>query len=74
MKEVYHWQDDSECLQYPAELFFPEKGESNKAAKKICAMCVVRQECLAEALQTNEYFGIRGGLNYKERNKLRKAV
>ncbi len=66
------WQDDALCAQTDLEAFFPEKGGSTAAAKRICAKCEVKPECLAYALAHDERFGIYGGLSPSERRKLRR--
>ena len=66
------WQSDALCAQTDPEAFFPEKGGSTRDAKKICATCEVRAQCLEYALQNDERFGIWGGLSERERRKLRK--
>ncbi len=66
------WQSDSLCAQTDPEAFFPEKGGSTRDAKKICASCEVRTQCLEYALSNDERFGIWGGLSERERRKLRK--
>ena len=66
------WQSDALCAQTDPEAFFPEKGGSTRDAKKICASCEVRAQCLEYALQNDERFGIWGGLSERERRKLRK--
>jgi WhiB family redox-sensing transcriptional regulator len=68
------WQSDALCAQTDPEAFFPEKGGSTRDAKKICASCEVRAQCLEYALQNDERFGIWGGLSERERRKLRKRV
>lgn len=68
------WQSDSLCAQTDPEAFFPEKGGSTRDAKKICAACEVRTECLEYALGNDERFGIWGGLSERERRKLRKRA
>ncbi len=68
------WQADSLCAQTDPEAFFPEKGGSTRDAKKICASCEVRSQCLEYALQNDERFGIWGGLSERERRKLRKRA
>ena len=68
------WQADSLCAQTDPEAFFPEKGGSTREAKKICASCEVRAQCLEYALQNDERFGIWGGLSERERRKLRKLA
>lgn len=66
------WQSDALCAQTDPEAFFPEKGGSTRDAKKICATCEVRAQCLEYALANDERFGIWGGLSERERRKLRK--
>jgi WhiB family redox-sensing transcriptional regulator len=68
------WQSDSLCAQTDPEAFFPEKGGSTRDAKKICASCEVRTQCLQYALANDERFGIWGGLSERERRKLRKRA
>jgi WhiB family redox-sensing transcriptional regulator len=72
--EALAWQSDSLCAQTDPEAFFPEKGGSTRDAKKICASCDVRAQCLEYALQNDERFGIWGGLSERERRKLRKRA
>jgi WhiB family redox-sensing transcriptional regulator len=68
------WQADALCAQTDPEAFFPEKGGSTRDAKKICASCEVRAQCLEYALKNDERFGIWGGLSERERRKLRKRA
>jgi WhiB family redox-sensing transcriptional regulator len=68
------WQADSLCAQTDPEAFFPEKGGSTRDAKKICASCDVRAQCLEYALQNDERFGIWGGLSERERRKIRRRA
>lgn len=71
---VLGWQDRALCAQTDPEAFFPEKGGSTREAKKICAMCTVKQECLEYALENDERFGIWGGLSERERRKLKRLA
>jgi WhiB family redox-sensing transcriptional regulator len=64
------WQTQALCTQTDPEIFSPEKGKTSKSAKKVCAKCEVQEQCLAYALEHNERFGIWGGLDVKERDKL----
>ncbi|HVX23829.1 MAG TPA: WhiB family transcriptional regulator [Candidatus Saccharimonadales bacterium] len=41
-----------------------------RAAKRICARCDVKLDCLNDALDTDDRFGIRAGLTPKERGKI----
>ncbi|MFR9806340.1 WhiB family transcriptional regulator [Pseudonocardia sp. RS010] len=68
------WQERALCAQTDPEAFFPEKGGSTREAKRICAGCEVRAECLEYALAQDERFGIWGGLSERERRRLRRAV
>jgi WhiB family redox-sensing transcriptional regulator len=68
------WHDDALCAQTDPEAFFPEKGGSTREAKKICAGCPVRAECLESALANDERFGIWGGLSERERRRLRRSA
>lgn len=66
------WQDYANCLGVDPELFFPARGESTKEAKEVCRGCVVREECLEQALMNTEKFGIWGGMSERERRGLRR--
>ncbi|MCR2813578.1 WhiB family transcriptional regulator [Microbacterium sp. zg.Y1090] len=68
------WQTDALCSQTDPEAFFPEKGGSTRDAKRICASCDVRTECLEYALHNDERFGIWGGLSERERRKLKRQA
>jgi WhiB family redox-sensing transcriptional regulator len=69
-REGLEWQDDALCAQTDPEAFFPEKGGSTRDAKKVCAECQVRDDCLEYALVTNQRFGIWGGQSERERRRL----
>ena len=68
------WQERALCAQTDPEAFFPEKGGSTREAKRICAGCEVRAECLEYALAFDERFGIWGGLSERERRRLKRQV
>lgn len=67
------WRDRALCAETDPEAFFPEKGGSTRAAKRVCASCPVRAECLEFALDGEERFGIWGGLSERERRQLYRA-
>lgn len=73
-------KEDAVCAQTDPEAFFPELGESTRAAKQVCRGCPLRAEllggndrCLEVALANGERFGIWGGLSERERRKVRDA-
>ncbi|MBO3724575.1 WhiB family transcriptional regulator [Actinomyces bowdenii] len=68
------WQERALCAQTDPEAFFPEKGGSTREAKRVCATCEVREECLEYALANDERFGIWGGLSERERRKLKRRA
>ena len=67
------WQARALCAQTDPDQFFPEKGGSNRSAKRVCQSCDVRAECLEYALAHDERFGIWGGLSERERRRLKRA-
>lgn len=69
---VLAWQEFALCSQTDPEAFFPEKGGSTREAKRVCAQCEVREECLEYALVNDERFGIWGGLSERERRLRRR--
>lgn len=66
------WRERALCAQTDPEAFFPENGGSSRAAKRICAACDVRLECLEEALENDERYGVFGGLSQEERRRLKR--
>jgi hypothetical protein len=64
------WRGRALCAQVDPDIFFPDKGESPAAAKRVCASCEVRAECLQDALDRGERFGVWGGLSERERRVL----
>lgn len=74
VESTMDWRNYALCAQTDPEAFFPEKGGSTRAAKKICARCDVGEECLDYALNHDERFGIWGGLSERQRRKLKKRI
>lgn len=76
------WQRDALCQDYPPEIFFPDRGgagcSAGALAKRVCALCPVRDECLAWALDIERAEGampgVFGGLSDRQRRELRKAM
>jgi WhiB family redox-sensing transcriptional regulator len=72
--EQLPWASEAKCLNADPDVFFPEKGGSTREAKRICAECPVRVECLEYALEEDERFGIWGGMSERERRKLKRLA
>jgi WhiB family redox-sensing transcriptional regulator len=68
------WFDRAACLEADPDAFYPEKGGSSRAAKRVCATCPVRPECLSYALANDERFGIWGGLSERERRQVKRQA
>ena len=64
------WRNQARCAEVDGEIFFPEKGGSTQAGKKVCRGCEVRAECLDYALGNRELHGIWGGMSDRERRRL----
>lgn len=72
------WTELAACRGSEGSLFFApefserkeERLERELVAKRICAGCVVRGECLASAIGRNESHGVWGGMNETERRCL----
>jgi len=77
---------DARCRDIPHEeslvIFFPEKGQNTRDAKKICLgngrtpPCPVQGECLAYALsfEPDGVVGIFGGTTIQERRELHARI
>lgn len=77
--EQVEWQEQALCRKYENTIFFGDDGESELEkqtreahAKSICKDCPVLDPCLEFALETNQKYGIWGGLNSKERASLKR--
>lgn len=71
------WREIAACRDSEPSLFFPigTTGlaiEHIQEAKGICSLCLVADECLQYALQTNQEAGVWGGYAEDERRRLRK--
>jgi WhiB family redox-sensing transcriptional regulator len=66
------WQSQGECNGVDQSIMFPEQGQSNAPARKLCAGCVVRRQCLEHAIDHHEEYGIWGGTTPRERQAIRR--
>ncbi|MFJ9871425.1 WhiB family transcriptional regulator [Streptomyces sp. NPDC101165] len=63
------WTEFAACRSTDPEELFAHGAEQNRA-KAVCTGCVVRTECLAEALDQRIEFGVWGGMTERERRAL----
>ena len=68
------WQDLANCATTDPDLLVLDSGASTIPAKKICAACDVREQCLQFAIDQHIYSGIWGGLSPVQRRTMRKAA
>jgi WhiB family redox-sensing transcriptional regulator len=70
------WKLRGLCSQTDPAIFFPDHGGDPAligAAKRVCMACEVRVECLQDALDNDERFGIWGGLTERQRRRITRA-
>jgi WhiB family redox-sensing transcriptional regulator len=75
MRSETDWRRASRCLTEPPEVFFPvgdgpAAQDQVRRAKRICARCRVREQCLEWALAADARHGVFGGLDEVERYQL----
>lgn len=60
------------CADTDPDCFFPETGKWGELAiaRRICAGCPIKVECLAWALKNREAHGVWGGTTYRERQHI----
>jgi WhiB family redox-sensing transcriptional regulator len=68
------WAGAAACSGVNPDLFFPDRGGDTTEAKKVCAVCPVRRECLDYALEAGEVHGVWGGLSERQRRRVRRDV
>ncbi len=66
---VEDWAPAAACRQAEPDQLFVRGAEQNKA-KAVCGSCLVRTECLAEALDNQIEWGVWGGMTERERRAL----
>jgi hypothetical protein len=70
----HEWSQFAYCAEPDAPNMFPHPQDPSGVAlaRNRCMNCPVRTECLTEALQRGEQFGVWGGLTTDERISLRR--
>lgn len=65
------WVDRASCASHAnPELWYAKGARSIRKAKAVCARCPVQADCLAEARERGDRFGVRAGLTPIERDHL----
>jgi WhiB family transcriptional regulator, redox-sensing transcriptional regulator len=72
IRAAERWRVLAACRTAEPELFFPISAQGPSVtdaarAKRICASCPVRSQCLDYARATHQTYGIWGGLTEQER-------
>jgi WhiB family redox-sensing transcriptional regulator len=73
------WRNDAACASNDTDLFFPvgttaDAVRQTEAVKEICGGCPAREACLDFALDTEQAFGIWGGLTEDERRVMKRRA
>ena len=63
------WAANAACKASDPDTLFVQGAAQNRA-KAICSGCVVRTECLSDALDNRVEFGVWGGMTERERRAL----
>lgn len=66
------WMQRAACREMNPETFHPHRGEDSRPAKKVCAGCPVREECLEWSFVSREKQGVWGGLSERQRRSTRR--
>ncbi|EPI43664.1 WhiB family transcriptional regulator [Gardnerella vaginalis] len=79
MSNSFNWRNTAACRDKDPELFFPLGSagiamQQLEEAKAVCRSCKVATECLRCALETNQDYGVWGGLSEDERRTLKRRV
>jgi len=68
------WWGSAACRKMPLSLFYDVSPSRERRALAACERCEVREECLDDALDRGDLFGVRGGMTPTQRKKLRRKV
>jgi len=66
------WRDDALCREIGPAIFFPGTGHSVRPAKRICAQCEVRSNCLEFAVRSFVRDGVWGGCTRTDFERIRR--
>lgn len=79
MSNLFNWRTKAACRDKDPELCFPVGNtglsyQQIEEAKSVCRSCKVSDSCLRCALETNQDYGIWGGLSEEERRSLKRRA
>lgn len=69
MAWIEDWSARAACRTTDPDALFVQGAAQNRA-RALCSGCVVRTECLADALDNQVEFGVWGGMTERERRAL----
>jgi WhiB family redox-sensing transcriptional regulator len=64
------WMLHARCREAAPGAFFPSDGVGVERARRVCADCGVRAECLEYALEFRIDHGVWGGCSERERRRI----
>ena len=62
-----NWMTRGKCRDLPPETFYPDSSVGVARARRICARCPVKDQCLEHALRYHIADGIWGGSSERQR-------
>lgn len=66
-----NWRVLGRCRGVDTDIFYPlDDEDEGLEAKRICALCPVREACLEHAIAHREKVGVWGGLTARERRRV----
>jgi WhiB family redox-sensing transcriptional regulator len=65
------WMSLGICRNFAPEVFFPADGAGVEKARKICAVCPVKEHCLEYAVSEQIEHGVWGGMSERARRRLK---
>jgi WhiB family transcriptional regulator, redox-sensing transcriptional regulator len=66
------WMAGGNCAHESPSTFFPSDGVGVEVARRICATCPVKDQCLEHALVNRIDHGVWGGCSERERRRILK--
>jgi WhiB family redox-sensing transcriptional regulator len=66
------WMARGNCAHESPSTFFPSDGVGVEIARRICATCPVKDQCLEHALVNRIDHGVWGGCSERERRRILK--